>query len=97
LEKDRGPFKEFTHHLVGRGALADQVQCGMILAKLKDQFAFTDAATPVDWPEGAVWPLISVLERRQFLFASNEREIVVSRAHAPQHIHRVWTRQVTTR
>jgi hypothetical protein len=44
----------------------------MILAKLKDQLAFTDAATSVDWPESAVRPLVSFLQRRQFSLASNE-------------------------
>jgi hypothetical protein len=36
----------------------------MILAKLKDQLAFTDSATSVDWPESAVWPLVSFVGRR---------------------------------
>jgi hypothetical protein len=69
LEKDCGPFKEFAHHLVGRRTLADQVQCGMMLAKLKDQLAFTDAATSVDWPKRTVWPWVSFLQRRQFCLA----------------------------
>ena len=53
FEKSGGSFKEFAHHLVGRGALTDEIESGMILAKLQDQLAFTDTATPVDRPEGA--------------------------------------------
>ena len=32
--KIAAPFKEFAHHLVSGCALADQVECGTILAKL---------------------------------------------------------------